>query len=100
MSKAKKLLISQIFYTLAPLLLLGFLAGPVQDAVRASDAAAWWILLATLGAVGLNWYVYYLLHRKRPSLLVFAHGVLCLLIVSVILLKRADKNGAIQGDNE
>ena len=84
MSKAKKLLISQIFYTLAPLLLLGFLAGPVQDAVRASDAAAWWILLAALGAVGLNWYVYYLLHRKRPSLLVFAHGVLCLLIVSVI----------------
>lgn len=73
-----------LLYTLVPALLLGFLAKPVSDAVRRSEAAAWLILLAGLGAVVLNWLIYLLLHRKRPSLLVFAFGFLCLFALALV----------------
>ena len=38
----------------------------------------------SLVCVGLNWLVYYLVRRKRPSLLVFAFGLFCLLAVAVV----------------
>ena len=72
------------FYILIPLVLLKLLAKPIGDAVLRSDAACFRILLAALAAVGLNWYVYYLIRKKRPSLLVFAFGALFLLIVTAI----------------
>ena len=72
------------FYALVPFLLLWFLAGPIAGAVRLSEPSAFWILLAALAAVGLNWYVYARFHRKRPPLPVFAHGALCLLAVLII----------------
>ena len=43
-----------------------------------------WILPAALCLAGLNWLVYALIRRKRPSLLVFAHGILCVLAVLII----------------
>ena len=72
------------FYALIPGLLLWFLARPIADAVRRSDAAAFLILLAALGAIALNWMVYKLIRQKHPSLLVFTHGILCLLAVVFI----------------
>ena len=80
----KTLLKGLLFYILVPVLLLWLLARPIGDAVRQSRGAAGWILPAALGAVGLNWLVYTLIRRKRPSLLVFAHGVLCVLAVLII----------------
>ena len=71
-------------YALAPFLLLWFLAPPIGAAVRRSDAAAFLILLAILGVVLLNEYIYYAIHRKRPSLLLFAYGLLCLIAVVII----------------
>ena len=67
MSKRIPQLIRLVFYALAPLLLLVFLARPVRNAVLASDPAAWMILLAVLAAVCLNWAVYAVIRRKRPS---------------------------------
>ena len=74
-----------LLYVLAPLLLLIFLAKPVADAVRASGTAVCYILVAAAGAVVLNWLIYSLIRKRRPSLLVFSFGMLCLLLVSVVM---------------
>ena len=71
-------------YALFPFLCLWFLARPVSDAVRGSEAAAFLILLAALGCAALNWFVYSAVHRRPPSLLMFAFGVSCVLAVSLI----------------
>jgi len=73
-----------ILYAFFPAACLILLAGPIGGAVRASAPAAFLILLAALACVGFNWFVYTLVRRKRPSLLVFAHGTLCLLAAAVI----------------
>ena len=73
-----------LLYALAPALLLCILARPIGSAACGSDAAAFLILLAALGSVALNWLVYLLIRRKRPSLLVFAFGLFCLLAVVFI----------------
>ena len=72
-------------YVLAPAAILWLMARPLGDAVRRAETAVFWILPAALGAVILNWLVYRLIRRKRPSLLVFSQGVLCLLAVVIIL---------------
>lgn len=82
-------------YGLVPALLLWLLAGPVAGAARSGNAAAFLVLLAALGAVGLNWYVYTLLRKTRPSLLVFAHGVLILLIVTLIEYESLPASGSL-----
>ncbi len=74
-----------LLYVLAPLLVLIFLAKPVADAVRASGTAVCYILVAAAGAVVLNWLIYSLIRKRRPSLLVFSFGMLCLLLVSVVM---------------
>ncbi|MBQ6060109.1 MAG: hypothetical protein IJL36_01575 [Clostridia bacterium] len=84
MSKRIPQLIRLVFYALAPLLLLVFLARPVRNAVLASDPAAWMILLAVLAAVCLNWAVYAVIRRKRPSFLVFSVGIFWILVTAVI----------------
>ena len=73
-----------LLYALFPLLCLLLLTRPIGNAVRGADSAAFLILLASLVCVGLNWLVYYLVRRKRPSLLVFAFGLFCLLAVAVV----------------
>lgn len=73
-----------LLYALFPFLCLLFLARPIGNAVRGADSAAFLILLASLVCVGLNWLVYYLIRRKRPSLLVFAFGDFCMLAVAVV----------------
>ncbi len=73
-----------LLYALFPFLCLLLLARPIGNAVRGADSAAFLILLASLVCVGLNWLVYYLVRRKRPSLLVFAFGTFCLLAVAVV----------------
>ncbi len=73
-----------LLYAFVPLLCLRFLAQPVGSAVRRSGPAAFWILLAALGVVCAGWAVYAALHRRRPSLPVFAHGVACLLLVLIV----------------
>ena len=75
-----------LLYALAPVLLLILLVRPVGEAVRRSDAAAFLIMLAALATLVLNWVVYTLIRRKRPSLLVFAFGILCL--VAVVLIEQ------------
>lgn len=72
------------FYAFVPLVLLLLLAGPVSRAVRNSEPAVWLILLTALGAVVVNWIIYSLIRRKRPSLLVFSHGIFCLLLVLIV----------------
>ena len=72
-------------YLLAPCLLLAFFRRPVTDAAMRSESAAFRILLAALGAVVLNWVVYRIIRRKRPSFLVFAYGAFCLLAVVTVL---------------
>lgn len=72
-------------YVLAPAAILWLMARPLGDAVRRAETAVFWILPAALGAVILNWLVYRLIRRKRPSMLVFSQGVLCLLAVVIIL---------------
>ena len=84
MGKALKFCLSLFFYLLVPVLLLGFLAQPIGNTVRYSDLAAFHILLAASGMVLLNWLVCRVICRKRPSLLVFAHGIVCLLAVLII----------------
>ena len=71
-------------YLLAPCLLLVCFGGAISDAAMNSESAAFRILLGALGAVGLNWAVYAVIRRKRPSLLVFAYGTF-LLFVTVAL---------------
>ena len=71
-------------YALFPVLFLLFFVKPIGSAVRGSDAAAFLILLAALLCVGLNWFVYSLVRRKRPSLLVFSYGVFCQLAVVLV----------------
>ena len=73
-----------LLYAFFPFLCLWFLARPIGSAVRVSDPAVFLILLAALAFVGLNWLVYSFVHRKRPSLLVFAFGVFFLLAVVVV----------------
>ncbi len=73
-----------LLFALFPFLCLLLLARPIGNAVRGADSAAFLILLASLVCVGLNWLVYYLVRRKRPSLLVFAFGLFCLLAVAVV----------------
>ena len=72
------------FYALTPALCIIFLTRPISEAVRRSGTAAFLILLAALAAVVLNWLVYKAVHKQRPSLLVFSHGILCLLITVCI----------------
>ena len=82
MDKRTKRIIRRVFfYALVPILLLAFLAQPIGSAALASDTAAFLIQLAALAAVGLNWLVYTAVYRKRPSFVIFAHGLLCVLIV-------------------
>ena len=71
-------------YVLAPAVCLYFLHQPISNAVRASGSAAFLILLAVFGLVILNWIIYAVTHRKRPSLLVYAYGLFCLLLVNLI----------------
>ena len=71
-------------YALVPVALLVLFARPAGEAIRGSGAAAFLILLVVLGAVVLNWFAYQKVRRKRPSLLVFAHGILCLLASAVM----------------
>ena len=73
-----------LFYALAPALCVIFLGQPIGRAACQSGTAAFLILLAALAAVILNWLVYKVVHKKRPSLLVFSHGILCLLITAYI----------------
>ena len=80
MNKIKNLFL----YAVVPGLLLWLLAQPIGNAVRGSDTSAFLILLAALGAIGLNWLIYKLIHQKRPSLLVFSWGIFCLLAVVFI----------------
>ena len=70
-------------YALVPVLFLLFFTDPVGRAAGGSAAAVWLILLAALCAVALNELVYALIRRKRPSLLVFAWGAFCLLLVTL-----------------
>ena len=91
--KVKQIIRPAVFYGLVPVLLLAFLAQPIGNAVLASEPAAWWILLAALAAVGLNWLVYSLIHRKRPPFPVFSHGLLCVLIVACL------QYGVLPGDH-
>ena len=84
MSKRIQQLIRLAFYVPAPLLILGLLAKPIRNAVLASDPAAWMILLAVLAAVGLNWAVYAVIRRKRPSFLVFSVGIFWVLVTALI----------------
>ena len=79
-----RILRNLFFYALIPALILGFLARPIREAVIASESLAFWILLAALAAVGLNWLVFAAIRRKPPTQLVYAHGVFCLLVVAVI----------------
>ena len=83
-SRQKMILKGLFLYLLCPAVCLWALAGPIGDAVRESNPAVFTILLAAAGIVGLNWFVYKAVHRKRPSLLVFACGVFWLLPVLVI----------------
>ena len=79
-----KILKNLVLYGLVPFAVFWLLTQPVGDAVRASDPAIFLILLAALGAVGLNWLAYSAVRKKRPSTLVFAFGTLCLLVMLII----------------
>ena len=85
-----------LFYVLVPLLCLVFLAQPIADTVRVSDPAAFRILLAALAAIGLNWLVYARIRRKRPSFLVFAYGVICLLAVVITQYEALPSDSAMK----
>ena len=84
-----------LFYALAPVLCVIFLAQPIGEEVRRSGTAAFLILLASLGAVLLNWLVYKLVRRRRPSLLVFSHGILCLLVAAYMEHEALPADGAL-----
>ena len=80
----KKVLKNICFYAIVPLLLLWVLAQPITDTVRLSNTAVFLILPAGFCFVALNWFVYRGIQKMRPSLLVFAHGILYLLAVVII----------------
>ena len=80
----RKILRGLLLYMLFPSLCLAVLWNPVGNAVRESSGAAYWILLAALGAVAANWTVYRRIHGRWPSLLVLAHGAFCLLLTVVM----------------
>ena len=92
--RAKRIIRRIFFYALVPVLLLAFLAQPIGSAALASDAAAFLILLAALAAVGLNWLVCTAVYRKRPSFVIFAHGLLCVLVVACL------QYGVLPGDHQ
>ena len=92
--RVKQIIRLVFFYALVPVLLLAFLAKPIGSAALASDAAAFWIQLAALAAVGLNWLVCTAIHRRRPPFVVFAHGLLCVLIVVCL------QYGVLPGDHQ
>lgn len=83
-SFGKKILKGLFLYVLVPVLLLILLVQPVSAAVRGSVSAAFPLLLAAFGVVCLNWFAYAAFQRKRPSLLVFAHGVFCLFAFLIV----------------
>ena len=90
------LILKGIFlYALIPALCLWLFPQPVGSAVRGSDSAAFLILLATLAAVVLNWLIYIMIQKKHPSLLVFAHGVLCLLLMALIEYSALPASGTL-----
>ena len=99
MSKTAKRGICLVLYFLVPVLLLVLLAQPAGDAVRRSGTAAFLVMAAALGAVCLNWCVYMLIRRKRPTLLVFTHGILCLIAVELIAAIRRGLN-AFRGNGD
>ena len=72
------------FYGLIPGISLWLAARPIRNAVRASETAVFPVIAAGLGAVGLNWGIYALVRRRRPTLPVTAHGLLC--VTAVIIL--------------
>lgn len=80
----KKQIVRFLVYVLSPVLCLILLAQPVSAAVCASDPAVFLIFLAAAAVVGLNWLIGAAVHRKRPSLLVFAGGSLDLLLLVII----------------
>ena len=73
-------------YLLVPLALFWIVREPVSGIAGRSDPepAVFWVLLAALGLVVLNWLVYALIHRGRPSPPVIAHGSLCVMAVALI----------------
>ncbi len=71
-------------YVLPAVLCLVLLAGPIGNAARSSDAAVYLVLLAALGAVILNWAAYRAAQKKNPSMLVFAWGAVCVLLVLIV----------------
>ena len=80
----KTILKNLLFYVVFPFSGLAFLSGPIGRAACESDPSAFWILFTAFALVCLNWLVYHTVHRKYPSLLVFAHGIFCLLLVLII----------------
>ena len=76
-----------LLYALVPFLIFWLLSGPIGNAARRSDAAAFGMLAAAFGAAGLNWAAYSAVRGKRPSLLVWAHGLLCVLVTVVIAME-------------
>ena len=75
---------SLFLYTLPPVLFLLLFTQPIGEAVRGSDPAIFLILLAMLGVVCLNWFAYTAVNKRCPSLLVFAHGMFCLLLTVIV----------------
>ena len=73
-----------LLYVLFPSVCLLLFTQQIASAVRASEAAAFLILFAASTGVCLNWTAYTVIHRKRPSLLVYAYGALCLLLLVII----------------
>ena len=73
-----------MLYVLPPTVCMMIFAQAIGDAVRTSGPAAYWILLAAFGMVCLNWIAYTVRRRKHPSLLVYTHGTVCLLLVVII----------------
>lgn len=85
MNKVIRLCIRLVLYLLVPFLLLGLFAQLVSHAAPLSGQSVLLLLLAVLAVVCLNWFICYVIHRKRISLLLFAYGALCLLVVIIVL---------------
>ena len=73
------------FYILAPFAALWLFAGAAREAVLRSDTAALWLLPAAALAAVLNWAVYRAVRGRRPTLLVYAFGLLCLAAAAAIV---------------
>jgi len=80
----KQALRGLFLYVLPPVLCLVLLARPIGNAVRASDAAVFLILLGALVCTGLNLAAYRAVRKKHPPLLVYAHGACCLLAMVAV----------------